>query len=225
MSRAALAPSATPPRLGRPTANLTGRRFGRLVVLGRAAIVSTRACWDCRCACGSGCVAAGSDLQRGHTTSCGCARRDAARTHGLSQRSEYRVWRGCGRSRSGSSAAGSAAGSAGASDLDTARAGDGRRRIQRERGDELEQEIERIRAKFRVQSVKRADYGQGSVSEEIVAGPVVGGSDENRSFSRATPSGELKLTITNPDAFGFFVAGAEIYLDVTPAPRAAEASN
>lgn len=39
---------------------------------------------------------------------------------------------------------------------------------------------------------------------------------ENYSFSKATPSLNLTMSITNPGAFGAFEAGKEYYLDFTP---------
>lgn len=40
---------------------------------------------------------------------------------------------------------------------------------------------------------------------------------ENASFSKYTPSGQISMSITNPNAFGFFAQGAEFYVDFTPA--------
>ena len=53
--------------------NLIGRRFGKLVVIGRAEndrFGKTR--WLCQCDCGNQKVINGSSLLRGLTTSCGC---------------------------------------------------------------------------------------------------------------------------------------------------------
>ena len=71
--------------------------------------------------------------------------------------------------------------------------------------------LKTIKAKFRVNFVQT---GQGA--ETIFAHPVYGGSDENKSFSLATPSGTLSLTITNPAAMGVLKNGQEFYLDFTP---------
>jgi len=57
-----------------------------------------------------------------------------------------------------------------------------------------------------------------SVHVEIRAVPVNSASGkENESWSKWTPSGELKLTITNPPAADFFEIGREYYVDFTPA--------
>lgn len=67
-----------------------------------------------------------------------------------------------------------------------------------------------IRAKFQCTSVEKFD-----VQEDVTLHPVVGGSNENKSFSKWTPSGSLLMTITNPTALGFFEVGKEYYLDIT----------
>jgi hypothetical protein len=76
-----------------------------------------------------------------------------------------------------------------------------------------------VRAKFVVQSVKTWGYG----GREIVATPVTGGPNEipeNQRFHKATPSGQLTMTVDNPPAAEVFVPGAEFYLDFTPVPKA-----
>jgi len=52
--------------------------------------------------------------------------------------------------------------------------------------------------------------------ETLHAHPVYSGSEENKSFSQATPSGNLSLTITNPEAFGVIKEGQDFYLNFTP---------
>lgn len=64
---------------GRPAIDLTGRRFGRLVVIGRSKRrVSERneALWDCRCDCGTVNMVLGRNLNAGRTRSCGCLRNE-----------------------------------------------------------------------------------------------------------------------------------------------------
>lgn len=68
--------------------DLTGQRFGRLLVLyecGRSK--NGHVLWKCRCDCGNECVVRGSSLKNQDTQSCGCLNRDRARecrtTHGL----------------------------------------------------------------------------------------------------------------------------------------------
>lgn len=56
--------------------DLTGRRFGRLVVTARAPNEWHRPVWTCRCDCGELVGKRASDLLSGHTRSCGCLRRE-----------------------------------------------------------------------------------------------------------------------------------------------------
>lgn len=55
---------------------LEGKRFGKLVALHPSGHTEQGlVIWHCKCDCGNECDARGYDLQRGHTTSCGCARK------------------------------------------------------------------------------------------------------------------------------------------------------
>ena len=57
--------------------DLTGQRFGRLVVLNEAGKNSHREIvWRCRCDCGKEIEVSGTSLRNGHTSSCGCLRSD-----------------------------------------------------------------------------------------------------------------------------------------------------
>ena len=51
--------------------DLTGQRFGKLVVLRRADSNHKRVSWECVCDCGNHVVIIGRDLKNGHTKSCG----------------------------------------------------------------------------------------------------------------------------------------------------------
>jgi len=66
-----------------------------------------------------------------------------------------------------------------------------------------------MRAKFKCNSV--TTYESGSVTAHLK--PVIGGSEENRSFWNYSPGGSLELNITNPNAVNFFQPGKEYYLD------------
>lgn len=75
-----------------------------------------------------------------------------------------------------------------------------------------------IQAKVVVYEVKESKWADGTkVSEEIIAQPVYGTGEENKSYSEATPSGKIELLITNKNAFGFFVKGQEYYVNFIPA--------
>jgi hypothetical protein len=58
--------------------DMTGQRFGRLVVISRAANVGDCAAWNCRCDCGSVTVARGHTMRDGRTKSCGCLAKQMA---------------------------------------------------------------------------------------------------------------------------------------------------
>jgi len=70
--------------------DITGQRFGRLVVIeiaGRSKSQNVK--WRCKCDCGNECIVNGSYLRGGHTQSCGCLKKEkgiiANTLHGWSQ--------------------------------------------------------------------------------------------------------------------------------------------
>lgn len=78
--------------------DLTGKSFGRLVVLHRMpkSHGNSNTRWLCLCECGTERVVAGSSLRSGDTYSCGCLRRETTaarnRTHGRSRSKVYTAW-------------------------------------------------------------------------------------------------------------------------------------
>lgn len=77
--------------------NLTGQRFGKLAVTGRAPNAGRRTCWFCDCDCGTKTKSIWAEkLMVGKTVSCGCHRAvdigNRRRTHGRTLTREYRVW-------------------------------------------------------------------------------------------------------------------------------------
>ena len=78
--------------------NLIGERFGKLTVVALTKPIFSgkqkKLCWLCKCDCGNYHIARGDSLKNGHNTSCGCGsgRAEKSKTHGFSQRPEYRVW-------------------------------------------------------------------------------------------------------------------------------------
>lgn len=67
-----------------------------------------------------------------------------------------------------------------------------------------------ILAKFKVGSVE--DHGNNNIWVKM--SPVTGeGSEENKSFSKYTPGGDVKLFVTNPEVIGFFKPGNDYYLE------------
>lgn len=81
----------------RSVVDITGQRFGRLVVVGRAGTNADRkATWRCRCDCGNDIVVCGKDMRVGDTNSCGCLAAEkfgaVITKHGGVSTPEYRVY-------------------------------------------------------------------------------------------------------------------------------------
>lgn len=81
-----------------------------------------------------------------------------------------------------------------------------------------------MRAKFQVNKIERfAGYngepGQDKITANAVAAKVypTDGSDEDNTYAKFSPSGELTLTIANPSLVGKIEPGQKFYLDFTPA--------
>lgn len=78
--------------------DLTGQRFGRLLVVARdlSPRKSRLAHWSCSCDCGRTTVTSGNELRNGGTKSCGCWIRDhmaaRQRTHGQTRSPEFKAW-------------------------------------------------------------------------------------------------------------------------------------
>ncbi len=71
---------------------LTGHRYGRLLVLERAANIGRRTAWRCRCDCGAQCTVNAGSLRAtraSSTKSCGCLHRDRITKHGHTSRRGY----------------------------------------------------------------------------------------------------------------------------------------
>lgn len=62
--------------------DLTGKRFGRLVVLKRASKPGDRVRWLCKCDCGVKKEVRGYNITSGHTKSCGCLNKEIITKHG-----------------------------------------------------------------------------------------------------------------------------------------------
>jgi hypothetical protein len=81
-----------------PRKDLTGQRFGRLVVrrlVGRNE--KRNYIWDCVCDCGEIKVVQGVALAQGWTMSCGCLHSELVkrpRTHGMAGTREHNIWEG-----------------------------------------------------------------------------------------------------------------------------------
>lgn len=76
-----------------------------------------------------------------------------------------------------------------------------------------------VRAKFTVREITRTKHWDKTKGEiqTIVLSPVSDGSDENRRFFEASPTGEIKLGTVNEAAARQFELGKAYYVDFTPA--------
>lgn len=76
--------------------DITGKRFGRLVVIGEVERKGTRVFWECQCDCGNRTTVESYPLRHGATNSCGCLNNEMriARsvTHGETETRLYRTW-------------------------------------------------------------------------------------------------------------------------------------
>lgn len=81
-----------------PLKDLTGQRFGKLVVIRRAENIHRKAAWLCKCDCGNEKVVQSWNLVKGCTKSCGCLTYEVDHktsiTHGQSYTRLYTVWIG-----------------------------------------------------------------------------------------------------------------------------------
>lgn len=69
-----------------------------------------------------------------------------------------------------------------------------------------------VKAKFKCDSIT-----QWTGQREAKLSPVHSSSDENKQWSQFTPSGQLTMTITNPEAYEQFEVGVEYYLTIEKA--------
>lgn len=69
-----------------------------------------------------------------------------------------------------------------------------------------------VRAKFICRAVVKTESGH-----DITLEPVTCGSQENETFYRYTPWGQIRLGTVSDDAAKQFVVGEEFYVDFTPA--------
>lgn len=63
-------------KTGRPTQDLTGLSFGRLIVICKAKSKNKQAQWFCKCSCFNFAVVGSNNLRTGQCKSCGCWNRE-----------------------------------------------------------------------------------------------------------------------------------------------------
>ena len=59
--------------------DLSGKRFGNLLVIERAKNIGNQTAWKCKCDCNKITIVTGANLRTHHTTSCGCYQKEVAR--------------------------------------------------------------------------------------------------------------------------------------------------
>ena len=76
--------------------DITGERFGRLLVIMEAGHKGKQSLWLCKCDCGNNVLTDIYTLKKGKTKSCGCYQKDVIgglkRTHNKSKTKLYKVW-------------------------------------------------------------------------------------------------------------------------------------
>ena len=72
-----------------------------------------------------------------------------------------------------------------------------------------------VRAKFWIKAINNAHVGGDGIFVEVQMAPVY--DDANKDWSKYTPQGEIKMSITNPAAVAQFELGKKYYIDFTPA--------
>jgi hypothetical protein len=74
-----------------------------------------------------------------------------------------------------------------------------------------------VEARFYVSGYERTAYDPDATTVKLVA---VSRGEHNKNWARATPSGQITMTIKNESAASWFVSqlGAEIAVVFTPAP-------
>ncbi|MBV6650982.1 MAG: hypothetical protein KI789_14760 [Hoeflea sp.] len=77
--------------------------------------------------------------------------------------------------------------------------------------------MSKVRAKFFVKQIINHHNGdlKADHAGEVVLSPVY--DDANKDWSKWTPQGEIKMTITNPAALDAFELGGQYFVDFTPA--------
>lgn len=105
MSNTAILPQIQP-ITNKQIRDLTGQRFGRLLVLGFVGSIDVgdrpqrKTQWLCQCACGNHTIVTGGNLTTGTSNSCGCYKNERSsengkrnKTHGMKGTPEYSAWR------------------------------------------------------------------------------------------------------------------------------------
>lgn len=83
--------------MGRKRIDLTGKRFGKLMVISFNSMRGTRSYWNCVCDCGNENIVSSDHLKNGDIVSCGCVKRSTLppsnKKHGMSNTRLYTIWK------------------------------------------------------------------------------------------------------------------------------------
>ena len=75
---------------------LTGKKFGKLLVIKMLGYKNNRSLWECKCDCGKKIITQGTSLTTGNTKSCGCVRKEkiakSLTTHNKRHHPLYAIW-------------------------------------------------------------------------------------------------------------------------------------
>src|SRR5260221_13991961 len=63
-------------RSGRPIESITGKIFGKLLVIRYVGKINNKYLWECKCECKNITIVTRRHLSEGNTKSCGCLRKD-----------------------------------------------------------------------------------------------------------------------------------------------------
>lgn len=78
--------------------DITGQRFGRLLVVSISGASGNKRFWNCKCDCGTEKAISGNGLKAGDSKSCGCLNRELVvsrpTTHGMSKTRIFGIWKG-----------------------------------------------------------------------------------------------------------------------------------
>lgn len=81
-----------------------------------------------------------------------------------------------------------------------------------------------FRAKVTLRAIEKNSYQPSGERQKFscVSGGKYGpnGENEDNSFARYTPDGNIELTVTNPDLVGAHELGTDFYVDFTPIEKA-----
>lgn len=78
----------------------------------------------------------------------------------------------------------------------------------------------KMRAKMKLTTVNRTEHGEQLRFNAVAAKSYPSdGSDEDNTYAKFSPSGEITLSVANPALLGAFNPGETYYIDFTPVAK------